>query len=54
MNTEHAASLCRLYPAYKPSGVPWLGDAPEHWEVRRVKHWVGINEAVLPETTEPG
>ena len=21
------------YPAYKPSGVPWLGDVPEHWEV---------------------
>ena len=40
-------------PAYKPSGVPWLGDVPEHWEVRRLKNWVGINEAVLPETTEP-
>ena len=21
------------YPAYKPSGVPWLGDLPEHWDV---------------------
>lgn len=21
----------------KPSGVPWLGDIPEHWEVRRTK-----------------
>ena len=21
------------YPAYKPSGVPWLGDVPVHWEV---------------------
>ena len=21
------------YPAYKPSGVEWLGDAPSHWEV---------------------
>ena len=41
------------YPAYKPSSVSWLGDVPEHWEVRRLKHWVGINEAVLPETTEP-
>ena len=26
------------YPAYKPSGVPWLGNVPEHWEVRRLKH----------------
>ena len=23
----------RSYSAYKPSGVPWLGDVPEHWEV---------------------
>ena len=22
------------YPAYKDSGVEWLGDVPEHWEVR--------------------
>lgn len=25
------------YPKYKPSGVEWLGDVPEHWEVRRFK-----------------
>ena len=25
------------YPAYKPSGVEWLGDVPEHWEVRPAK-----------------
>ena len=25
------------YPAMKPSGVDWLGDVPEHWEVRRLK-----------------
>ena len=25
------------YPAYKDSGVPWLGPVPEHWEVRRGK-----------------
>jgi len=22
----------------KPSGVPWLGEIPEHWEVRRIKY----------------
>ncbi len=26
------------YPAYKPSGVEWLGDVPEHWEVKKLKH----------------
>lgn len=25
------------YPAYRPSGVAWLGDVPAHWEVRRLK-----------------
>ena len=24
------------YPAYKDSGVEWLGQVPEHWETRRV------------------
>ena len=24
-------------PGYKPSGVPWLGDVPEHWDVQRGK-----------------
>ena len=37
----------------KPSGVEWLGDVPAHWDVRRLKDWVGINKAVLPETTHP-
>lgn len=31
MNLERA-NLSR-YPAYKPSGVPWLGDVPAHWDV---------------------
>ena len=24
--------------ALKPSGVPWLGDIPQHWDVRKLKH----------------
>lgn len=26
------------YPAYKDSGAPWLGDMPEHWEGRKLRH----------------
>ena len=26
------------YPKYKPSGVEWLGDIPEHWEATKVKN----------------
>ncbi len=30
-------SFVTHYLSYKPSGVPWLGDLPEHWEVARLK-----------------
>ena len=30
------------YPAYKPSGVQWLGDVPAHWEIRRTKSLFGL------------
>ena len=41
------------YPAYRPSGVPWLGDVPEHWGLVRLKHAVQINPEVLSEDTDP-
>ena len=30
------ANGLRPYPAYRDSGVEWLGKVPEHWEVRRL------------------
>lgn len=27
-----------MYPEYKATGVPWLGDVPTHWDVKRLKH----------------
>ena len=41
------------YPAMKDSGVPWLGCVPEHWDVRPLKHWLGVNQSVLPDDTDP-
>ena len=41
------------YPKYKPSGVEWIGDVPEHWEVKRLKYSASINDEVLAETTDP-
>lgn len=36
------------YPKYKPSGIEWIGDIPEHWEVKRMKYLaVGINTLFL-------
>ena len=26
------------YSSYKDSGVEWLGEIPEHWEVKKIKH----------------
>jgi len=31
-------AVTRPYPAYKPSGVEWLGDVPAHWTVIPVKY----------------
>jgi type I restriction enzyme S subunit len=39
------------YPKYKPSGVPWLGDVPEHWEVRRLKSLMAAPITDGPHTT---
>jgi len=30
------------YPTYKDSGVEWLGEVPEHWDVRRLKHCLNL------------
>ena len=28
----------KKYDNYKDSGIEWIGEIPEHWEVKRVKH----------------
>ena len=28
--------MTRRYPSYKSSGVEWIGDIPEHWDIRRL------------------
>lgn len=38
-------------PRLKPSGVEWLGDVPEHWEVKRLRH---LGEAIIGLTYDPG
>ena len=30
------------YPKYKPSGVEWLGDVPEHWAVKPVRQLAAV------------
>jgi type I restriction enzyme, S subunit len=38
------------YQAYKPSGVEWLGEVPEHWDEKPLKTVASINDEVLPES----
>ena len=41
------------YPAYKDSGVAWLGEIPSQWEIKPIKHVVTCNDEVLGESTPP-
>ena len=36
------------YPAYKDSGVEWLGEVPEHWEIRRIKSLSVVKRGASP------
>lgn len=35
-------SELQRYPDYKDSGVPWLGEIPSHWDVKKLKHMARI------------
>ena len=35
--TAMMPSNLQTYPAYKPSGVEWLGDVPAHWDKRKLR-----------------
>lgn len=37
----------------KPSGIEWLGDIPEHWEVKKLKYVVRILSGFSPEQCKP-
>ena len=36
------------YPAYKPSGVEWLGEVPTHWGVRRMRTVASVLNGATP------
>jgi len=37
------------YPAYKDSGVEWIGRVPEHWDVKPICRVASYNDDLLPE-----
>ena len=50
---HHRLQRHKPYPAYKDSGVEWLGEIPAHWEVKRLKHIATSNDDALPDRTDP-
>jgi len=42
------------YPAYKDSGVEWLGEIPEHWEVKRLRFVTNSNPVPSEVRGRPG
>jgi type I restriction enzyme S subunit len=42
------------YPAYKDSGVPWLGQVPEGWEVRRLRNVAEMRVSNVDKHTKEG
>jgi len=40
------------YPAMKDSGVPWLGEVPEHWGVRRARNAVEMRVSNVDKHTK--
>ena len=43
----------RPYPSYRNSGVEWLDEVPEHWDVKRVKLVSTINDDALSDSEDP-
>ena len=38
------------YPAYKDSGIEWIGEIPEHWELKKLNYQFKINTGFTPST----
>lgn len=43
----------KRYEKYKASGIDWLGEIPEGWEVKRVKDVISSNEKSLSNNEDP-
>lgn len=52
--TDSAHLKFRTYPHYKPSSVEWLGEIPEHWEVRKLKQIALVQFSNVDKNTVEG
>ena len=40
----------KRYPAYKDSGIEWIGEIPDHWEVKKLKLFSKIVNGSTPKS----
>ena len=52
--TESMINSLNPYLAYKSSGVPWLGDVPTHWEIRRLRTVADMRVSNVDKHTREG
>lgn len=44
----------KAYPKYKPTNIEWIGEIPEHWDVRKVsRSFNTIGSGTTPNTNNP-
>ena len=41
----------KTYEKYKPSGIDWIGEVPEHWEIKKVSWLFSIGSGTTPSTS---
>ena len=51
-NAAHAADLDPEV-GVKPSGIEWVGNVPEHWEIKKLKYTTSINDEAIPDEEDP-
>ncbi len=49
---QNPTTTMKRYDKYKPSGIDWIGEVPEHWEEKKLKFVVSCNDEVLDEKTD--
>jgi restriction endonuclease S subunit len=40
------------YESYKDSGIEWIGEIPEHWEVKKLKYIASVNMGQSPSSED--
>ena len=44
----------KAYAGYQPSGSPWLGNLPAHWQVRKLRHVCEMRVSNVDKHSNPG